>query len=538
MFSKIFSKAYTVRKHVNAPLLEERLKYLQYWNQLGRATGTLQSIAQYLLRIIDYLQLETNDIVTRQEIELAANAWGNYQYNHPQKRAPFSKCGKERFTWYATDWLKKLNRLEPEPKDTITLFNKIFERKHALLRHANMLLLEERLKYLQYWDENGAMVSTLRSIAQYLLIVMKYLNFNELRIISLNEIEQAADEWAIGDNHFKRKTNHSKSARARFVFLATNWLKMLGCIEKPLKKTVPFEEHLNSYIVYMRYEQGLSENTIKVRFRQLQNFLTNIQEQTNALVKVIPLMVDKVLTKKYNIDGYSRRTIQSYASVIRSFLRYAEYKNWCYNGLANSIKTPRVYQHESLPYSPSWDEVKTLLSSSKSNRPTDIRDYAILMLLSVYGMRCSEVINLQLEDINWENEQIYLRRAKRSKPQVFPLSKIVGEAILHYLQKIRPNNCLLKSLFLCRRAPYRSLSRSTVYQIVNRRLKPLCLNIKHHGPHALRHACATHLINVGVTIKEISNHLGHQRLDTTRIYTKVDLTNLRKVAEFDLGGLL
>ena len=64
------------------------------------------------------------------------------------------------------------------------------------------------------------------------------------------------------------------------------------------------------------------------------------------------------------------------------------------------------------------------------------------------------------------------------------------------------------------------------------------LNIKHHGPHALRHACATHLINEGVTLKEISDHLGHQGLDTTRIYTKVDLTSLRKVADFHFGDLL
>jgi integrase/recombinase XerD len=536
MFSKIFSKSYTVSKHINAPLLEERLEYLQYWNQLGRATGTLQSIAQYLLRIIDYLHLETNNIVTRKEIELAANTWGNYQYNHPQKRAPFSKCGKERFIWYATDWLKKLNRLEPE--DTIPLFNKIFQRKHALLRHANMLLLEERLKYLQYWDENGAVASTLRSIAQYLLIVMKYLNFNEPRIILLNEIEKAADEWAAGDKHFKRKTNHSRFARARFIHSASHWLKMLGCLEPQSKQSVPFEEYLNLYIAYMRHEQGLSENTIKSRFGQLQDFLINIAGQNHIFTDLTTLIVDGVLTKKCNIDGYSRRTIQSYASVIRSFLRYSENQDWCQKGLADSIKTPRVYQYESLPYSPSWDDVKKLLVSSKSDHSTDIRDYAILLLLSVYGMRCSEVINLRLEDLDWENEQLYLRRAKRSKPQIFPLSKIVGEAILHYLQEVRPNNCLLSTVFLCMRSPYRPLKAAAVYQLVSRRLISLDLKIRHYGSHALRHACATHLINEGVSLKEISDHLGHQRLDTTRIYAKVDLANLRKVAEFDLGGLL
>lgn len=133
---------------------------------------------------------------------------------------------------------------------------------------------------------------------------------------------------------------------------------------------------------------------------------------------------------------------------------------------------------------------------------------------------------------------LYLKRAKRSKSQVFPLSKPVGNAILNYLKRVRPNNCLLREVFLCKRAPYRILSSSAIYQIVSKNLKPLNLNIKHHGPHALRHACATHLINEGISLKEISDHLGHRGLETTRIYTKVDLNNLRKIAEFNIGDLL
>jgi integrase/recombinase XerD len=160
------------------------------------------------------------------------------------------------------------------------------------------------------------------------------------------------------------------------------------------------------------------------------------------------------------------------------------------------------------------------------------------MLLTVYGMRRSEVAGLKLPDIDWINEQIYLRRAKRSKPQVFPLSKTVGEAILRYLKDVRPKHCKLKHLFIGQRSPYQALSAGAIYAIVNRRLKPLNLPIKNHGPHALRHACATHLINEGFSLKEISDHLGHQELETTRIYAKVDLKNIRKVAEQKWEGLL
>ncbi|MEO6733064.1 MAG: tyrosine-type recombinase/integrase [Ferruginibacter sp.] len=155
--------------------------------------------------------------------------------------------------------------------------------------------------------------------------------------------------------------------------------------------------------------------------------------------------------------------------------------------MADSIKAPRIYSNESLPSSPYWNDIKKVLANSKTDYPTDIRDHAFLMLLSVYGLRCIEVINLRLEDIDWKTERLYLRRAKRSKLQIFPLSLIVGEAILRCIKEVRPNNFLITEVFISMRSPYRSLTKGGVYQIVSKRLKPLELNIKHHGPHALRH---------------------------------------------------
>src|SRR3990167_401349 len=539
MFDQIITRSYYKQKHLEAPLLEERLIYIQYWAKRGRSLSTLKGIANYLLRIVEFLHLDAvSKTIMIEEIEKASTEWAQYQSNHPQKRAAFSKAGKERFAWYATNWLKKINRLESLPEEKIPLLSKIFERRNALRRHTSAPLLKERLMYLQYWADNGAVESSLRRIAQYLLVVIRYLNFYELRMISFDEIEKAADCWAKDEINYKRESNYSKFAKARFVRDASGWFSMLNCLQMPTKEPIPFEDYLNQYVDYMRHEQGLSEVTIKSRRYILQDFLININQKRKTFIELTPLMVDEVLGKKYHIDGYSRRGVQSYASIIRSFLRYAENKTWCQKNLANSIKAPRVYKDESLPSSPSWDDVKKILADSKSDKPTDIRDRAILMLLSIYGMRCSEVINLRLEDIDWKNELFYLRRAKRSKPQVFPLSRIVGEAILYYLKGARQNNCSLREIFLCRRSPYRPLKPAAIYRIVSKRLKPLDLKIKHHGPHALRHACATHLINEGVSLKEVSDHLGHQGLATTRVYAKLDLVHLRKVAEFNLGGLL
>lgn len=537
MLDQVIKRAYYLNKHLEAPLLKERQDYLRHWASKGVCRHTLKSIADYLLRIVQFLHLENDGTITLEAVEKAASAWGEFQFNHPMKKS-FSKTGEKRFIWLSVDWLKRINRLESLPEEQIPLFNELFERRHALKRHSSAPLLQERLLYLQYWADLKAKESTLRTIAQYLLIIMDALHLYTIRMVSIHEIEKAALKWAENEKVSRRNNKYSKSSKRRFIYDAVSWFKMLGCLIKVPEPVIPFQDYLDKYLEYMIYEQGLAEETVYSRSLLLKDFLVNISALQETFAAILPSTIDEVLTKKHDRDGLSRRSVQSYASVVRSFLKYAETQQWCPTGTAASIKAPRVYRHETLPSSPSWKDIKKLLANSQTDYPTDVRDYAVLLLLSVYGMRRSEVAGLKLKDIDWENEQIYLRRAKRSKPQVFPLSKIVGEAILHYLKEVRPRHCKLRELFIAQRSPYQALTAGAIYAIVDRRLKPLNLPIKHHGPHALRHACATHLINEGFSLKEISDHLGHQELETTRIYAKVDLTNLRKVAEQKWEGVL
>jgi len=537
MLHQVIKRAFYLKKHLEAPLLKEREEYLQYLANKGNGRYMLKCTADYLLRIIQFLHLDRNSTITIEAIEKGAAAWGGFQFNHPMKKS-FSKSGEKKFVLIAIDWLKRIDRLECLPEEQISLFNRLFERRHALKRYTFAPLLKERLLYLQQWADLNAKDGTLRKIAQYQLIIMNLLNFFTVRIVSVDEIEDAAEKWAENEKVTRRNSSYSKFSKGRFINDATSWFGMLGCLQQVLEPPIPFQEYRDKYLGYMRQEQGLAEETVCGRASVLRNFLINVSTLVGTFAAILPSTVDEVLIKKHDKDGLSRKSVQSYASVIRCFLRYAECQHWCPKGIAASIKAPRVYRHETLPSSPTWKDIKRLLAGSQTDYPTDVRDYAVLLLLTVYGMRRSEVAGLKLQDIDWKKEQIYLRRAKRSRPQIFPLSKTVGEAILRYLQEVRPRHCKLKELFVARRSPYRALTAGAIFAIVNRRLKPLHLPIRHHGPHALRHACATHLINEGFSLKEISDHLGHQELETTRIYTKVDLANLRKVAEQNWEGLL
>jgi integrase/recombinase XerD len=191
---------------------------------------------------------------------------------------------------------------------------------------------------------------------------------------------------------------------------------------------------------------------------------------------------------------------------------------------------PRVFQHESLPSAPSWSDVQKLIGSTDGGSPSAIRDHAILMMLAVYGVRAGEVVHLQLGDIDWEKNLIVFTLSKRLGSHCFPLVRSVGEAIIQYLKKVRPATPY-REVFLTLRAPFRPLTSGTLWPVVGTRLKAMGVSIKHYGPHSLRHACATRMINEGLSLKEVGDHLGHRNLETTRIYAKVDLTRLREVAQ-------
>lgn len=535
MFEKIYKCTDTIKKHIDAPLLEQRLEYLRFCDERIISIRNLGMIASYLLRIVEYLNLETNKSVTHEQVESAANTWAKRKNKCSQEIIYFSKYTKKRFMQYALEWLKRIDCLTPLVEENTSLFIKLFKRWKTLKKHINAPLQKERLMYLQYLSDNGTVLNSLQSIAQYLLLIMQYMQFYQLRDVDFNEIEQAATQW---ESQTEWQGASPKLSKIRFIRTASGWFELLGCLLFPKKIVLPFEEELNQYITYMRHEKGLAEITITTRVYSLQNFLQEIWNTCKSLIDLTPLIIDNVLIKKHDINNCSRRTVQEYASTIRSFIKYKETQNRCSLGLSATIQSPRVYKYASLPSSPCWEDVKILLKNTEGNDPTDIRDHAILMLLSVYGLRCSEVKNLRLEDIDWENELLHLKRAKTYRSQTFPLVQSVGNAILRYIKEVRQNQCHIRSVFLCMYSPYRSITNGAVYRLVRKQIKPLGLAIQHYGPHALRHACASRLINEGVLLKEISDQLGHQNLESTRIYLKVDLTSLQKIADFDIGDLL
>ncbi|MGK7760885.1 tyrosine-type recombinase/integrase [Marinovum sp. B10] len=247
--------------------------------------------------------------------------------------------------------------------------------------------------------------------------------------------------------------------------------------------------------------------------------------------------IDEIIGDEHRRGVWSRRTLHDYAQRLRAFIAFAEKRKWCCHGLAKGVVAPGYRADEVLPKGIERNDVERLLSSVRGGRMIDLRDRAILMLFTSYGLRVAEVAGLRLDDFDWSAEMLRVRCPKPGRTRLWPLSQEVGQAILDYLQRGRPTG-YGRAIFFTSRAPIRPLDRKALGKIVRDRLAGIGVVSGRRGPHALRHAAAQHLLNRGMSMKVIGDFLGHRDPSSTAIYAKVDLAALREVAAFDLEALL
>jgi site-specific recombinase XerD len=299
---------------------------------------------------------------------------------------------------------------------------------------------------------------------------------------------------------------------------------------------MPGSDLLNSFSAYLLDECGFSPVTVQGRRDCLQPFFCWLEQRKQPVSAVNARDISAYLSSS-KFASLRRTSISFHVQALRSFFRYAAGRGLCAAGIAECIDAPLLYAFEHLPQGPEWEDVKRLIVDASGETPEDIRDRPILLLHAVYGFRVSEVRQLRLEDIDWQNELIRLRRPKHGKTQEYPLTQDAGEAILRYLKNIRPRSPH-REVFLSLSQPFRPLSRTGLASATRRRQKRLGLSLRKYGPHGLRHAVATHLVSGGFSLKEVGDHLGHASTESTQIYAKVNLPALREVAALDLSEVV
>ena len=218
------------------------------------------------------------------------------------------------------------------------------------------------------------------------------------------------------------------------------------------------------------------------------------------------------------------------------FLRFLHWNQITATDLSRVVpKVPR-YKLSDIPRHLEWKQVRTLIDNIATTHPEGIRDKAVLLLISTLGLRRCEVSNMELDWVDWQKGEIRIPKSKTRKERILPLPQELGEALADYILHARPM-LNTRQIFLQHRAPQKELDTSSVSSIIQRHLKKSGIECSSMGAYLLRHSLATHMVNQGVPIKEISDVLGHKSIDTTAIYTKVDRSLLINAAlPLPIGG--
>ncbi len=285
------------------------------------------------------------------------------------------------------------------------------------------------------------------------------------------------------------------------------------------------EKTVAEYYTFLCQVRGLAPSTLNSHGRTALAFSEHVGGEV-GLTNLTLCQIEDFVRVTGNRVG--RATLQHVVSELRSFLRFLSARGEAPTGLDAHIDTPCVYRNERLPRALPWETVQALLSSIDRSTPLGLRDYAMLSLITTYGLRSSEVVGLKLEDIEWRAARLCVPQRKTSSPLLLPLTDDIGEVLVQYLRCGRPTvRC--REVFVRHRAPSGVLKPTAVTEVFQAWSRRSGLEIPFQGPHCLRHSYALHLLHHGTSLKTIGDLLGHRTAESTCVYLRLAVDDLRDV---------
>lgn len=348
---------------------------------------------------------------------------------------------------------------------------------------------------------------------------------------ALTHIEAFAKHW----QSIHAKTCKSDEARAKVANDARNparqmlELALLGNIKRHRqRRAFPFATEVPGFEAHLRNERGLKDATIE-RYAYYLSGLSAFLDRVDVVSLVSlspPLLAAFVIDRCPGMAQTSRRDM---CGAVRVFLRFCYRERYVDCDLCAAVQMPRIYRLADVPRSITWDEVRQVLNCVDRRTAMGRRDYAMLLLLVTYGLRANEVAKLTLDDIDWKRERLSVPLRKAGHWSAYPLAGVVGEAIIDYLKNARPET-KDRHLFFRVVAPFHPISSAAVSSAAVKYLHGAGVQVHRPGSHTLRHTCVQRLIDSEFSLKAVGDYVGHRSPQSTKIYTKVNLTALREVA--------
>jgi len=288
-----------------------------------------------------------------------------------------------------------------------------------------------------------------------------------------------------------------------------------------------WNQAIQDFSTYLKLERGLSKNSIS-------SYILDIKKLKNYLlehdIKSTPIKIKANTIQEFIYEAAKTLNARSQSRLIsglRGFFDYLIFENYRDTNPLALIESPKIGRK--LPDTLSIEEIDTIISAIDLSNPQGERNRAIIETLYSCGLRVSELTNLKISDLFFDEGFIKVT-GKGNKQRFVPISPLTQKYINIYKNAIRPHIPIIEeyrdTLFLNRRG--KQLTRAMIFTIVKQLTEKAGIH-KTISPHTFRHSFATHLLENGADLRAIQLMLGHESITTTEIYTHIDKSHLTKV---------
>jgi len=382
--------------------------------------------------------------------------------------------------------------------------------------------------YLRRIEQDGFLPSSVPCQAYAIARFSKWLQQEDIRLEDLDEIRvRRFLDRDPGVVHFPEP-----ASIRRLVLI----LREMGVLKaEPPPAVTSLQRFVAQYRRYLIHQRGLAESCLPNYISYVEQFLSQ-RFAENELCFMDLSASDVTAFVKDEVRKLSPGRAKLLVTALRSFLRYLLHQGLIMVELAGCVPAVACWSLSEIPKSLPAGTVQRVLAQQDRTTAVSRRNFAILILLARLGLRAGEVVALNLEDLDWEEGLIRIRR-KGARWTQLPLPADVGEAIATYLRSDRPR-CSSRRVFLRHNAPIRGFAHTiTVSSIVRRTLIRAGVDSARTGAHLLRHTLAVDLLRNGASLDEIGDVLGHRSPNTTALYARVDLAALSTIALPWPGGV-
>lgn len=297
--------------------------------------------------------------------------------------------------------------------------------------------------------------------------------------------------------------------------------------KNPIKLNAIFSDLHDKYSENLAGSE-MSKSTIEHYMAISREFMDYLSQK--SIVSAIKISLETCNGYIRTLAGYSFKTVEQKVCGLRHFLRFLYEIGYISADIATEIHMPAISKKSRIPSAWSADDLKKMVNAIDRNSPIGKRDYAMILLACILGLRISDIKNLCFSNFEWENKQLSFVQHKTHKPLTLPLPDAVGWAVIDYIKNGRPRYFESDVVFLKHMPPFDPISdndhleQRIVFHMNKagiRRDKN-----KHCGFHSLRHSAGSMLLDMGTPLPVITTILGHSDMDVTGIYLKTDLEKL------------